>query len=377
MTKLYNKFRAYLLITFLVIVSTVVLWLPFLLKSPQWAGLSIPASNFEYVLKHFDGPLYVVAAKTLYNPDLISALGLETSLPPIYFAAHLPMYPLLILIAAPAFGYLKSMLVVNIVFTVLLAILFYEFLKNLKISKHPLLLTSVFLFLPRFLVVRSVGAPEALFMFLVLASLFAFEKKNYVLAALMGALATATKTPGILLFAVYAAVFVEAYVKEKKVRVDMLWAGLIPLGLVGVFLLYLRQYGDFFAYFHTGGVVPMPYPFSAFNAQALWVGTAWLEDILFYFFMYLLAVFYLAKTKFRSLFYFSVVFFIGVIFVQHRDIARYALPLWITACVAFESFLTSKRFLWVLVLLLPAIYLYGWNFMLHNIMPISNWAPYL
>jgi len=30
-----------------------------------------------------------------------------------------------------------------------------------------------------------------------------------------------------------------------------------------------------------------------------------------------------------------------------------------------------------LIILLPAIYMYGWNFMVYNIMPIGEWMPFL
>ena len=197
------------------------------------------------------------------------------------------------------------------------------------------------------------------------------------MAGIAGAFAAMTKSPGILIFGAYLLVFLEEYLKTKKIPFRGWGIGLIPLGLLGVFGLYAFQYKDFFAYFHTGGVVPMPYPFSAFNFQAKWVGNAWLEDILFYFFMYLMTVIVLWKSKYRSFFYFSLVFLTATAFVQHRDITRYSLPLWPMAVIAFEHFFTSRRFLIALIILLPAIYFYAWNFMTYNIMPISNWAPYL
>lgn len=377
MTKLYNKFLPYLFIIGIVIVSTLVVWLPFLLKAPNWFGLSIPSSNFQYIERHFDGPLYVIAAKTFYDPNAIANLRLETLLPPIYFAAHLPLYPILIRLITPLFGLLKSMLIVNVFFSCLLAILFYEFLKKFNLTKNPILLTTIFLFLPRFLVVRSVGAPETLFMFLILGSLLFFEKKQYLLTGVFGGLATATKTPGMLLFVAYSLVIVERLIKKQKFDWRYMWLALIPAGLLTIFLLYLVQYGDFFAYFKSGDNIHLIAPYAAFNFQKLWVGTAWLEDILFYLFLYLTTVFYLKTTKLRSLFYFSLVFFIAILFIQHRDIARYSLPLWMMACVAFERFLTSKKFLYIFIILLPAIYMYAWNFALFNIMPISDWRPFL
>lgn len=328
------------------------------------------------IYANYDGPLYIIPAKTFYNPQLIDNLKLSLSLSPIYFAAHLPLYPLFISIFAPIFGFLKSMLLTNVFFTVLLACFFFYFVKSLKLSSNPFLLTIVFLFLPRFLVVRSVGAPESLFMLLILLSVFFFEKEKYLLAGLFGGLSVMTKTPGLLLFFAYLLVFAERYWRHRKISWGSWGILLIPLGLFGVFGIYSFQYHDFFAYFRTGGFVPLVFPYSVFNFQKIWVGTAWLEDIIFYFFLYLMTVIYFKDIKHRSFLYFSLVFFIATTFVQHRDIARYSLPLWPFACIAFEKFFTSKKLILVLIILLPAIFLYGWNFILYNVMPIANWAPF-
>lgn len=358
--KLYKKISPYFLIALTAVLSTFILWLPFILKQ-----------NFQTIYENYDGVLYIIPAKTFYSIDLSLPLS------PIYFAAHLPIYPISIKILSFIFGYLKSMLFSNILFTLILSLFFYFLLKTLKLSSSPLIAVMVFLFLPRFLVIRSVGAPESLFMLLILASLFFFEKEKFWLAGLLGGLATMTKIPGVLLFPVYLLVFIERYFTTGKLNWRWIYILLIPLGLLSVFSLYWIKYRDFFAYFHTGGTVPMPYPFSVFNSQAKWVGTAWLEDVVFYFFIYALTAVYLFRSKFRSFFYFSLIFLTATIFVEHRDIARYSLPLWPMAIVAFDKFITSKKFLIAAILILPAIYLYAWNFLGSNIMPIADWKPFL
>jgi len=241
----------------------------------------------QYVYRNFDGPLYIIVAKTFYNPKLIEKIGLELPISPNYFAAHLPLYPILIRGVRELVGltglrvngleYLKSMVFVNLAATVFLSLFFYFFLKKFKLTTKPLLLVAVFLFLPKFLVVRSIGAPESLFLLLILISLYFFEKENYLWAGLAGAFAVVTKTPGILLFFAYVLVFLERWLKMKKI--SWLWVSvlLIPLALLAVFSWYYRQYGDFFAYFHSGDNIHLALPFSVFNFQKVWVGTAWLE----------------------------------------------------------------------------------------------------
>ncbi len=356
--------------------------MPFVLKSASWFGLKINNPSFDYIYKHYDGPLYIIPAKTLYDLKKIDLpdKGFILSLPLTakYFAAHLPLYPIFIRTFAFILGYLKSMIFTSLLFEILLANFFYFFLKKFKLSKSPLLLTLIFLFLPRFLVVRSIGSPESLFILLILGSLFFFEKENFLLSGILGGLATMTKIPGILLLPAYVLVLLEKTIKEKKkIPLQSLFLLLIPFGLLSVFLFYQKQFNDFFAYFHTGGFIPMPYPFSVFNSMGKWVGTAWLEEIVLYFFLYALSVISLSNIKERSLFYFPLVFFIATVFVQHRDISRYALPLWPFACIAFEKQFTSKKFLLAAAIILPGLYLFAWNFLLQNVMPISDWSPFL
>lgn len=355
----------------IVLLSTVLVYLPFITHAQAWLGLEIRNPGMYGVYQNYDGPLYVVVAKTWYDPTKIT-VGPSAN----YFAAHLPLYPFFIWLFTGVMGFLRSMLFVNILFSVVLSIAFYAMLVRLKLTEQPLLLTSVMLFLPRFLAVRTVGAPETLFMAMIMLSVFCFEKGKYWWAGLFGGLATMTKVPGILLFIGYGLVFAETIYNHKKMNWNWLGIFLIPLGLLAVFEIYQMQYHDFFAYFHTDAVVPMPYPFSAFNWQAKWVNDAWVEDIVLYFFLYLLTAITLFKSQHRSFFYFTAVFFAAATFVQHKDLSRYLLPLWPFACIAFEKYFTSKKFLIALIILLPAIYLFTWNFMTYNIMPITDWGPF-
>jgi len=186
-----------------------------------------------------------------------------------------------------------------------------------------------------------------------------------------------TKTPGILLFVAYSLVWIENIRKTKKINPRFLWIGLIPLGFILVCVLYGFQTGNFLSYFQSGDNIHLVFPFSVFNFQAKWVGTAWLEDILFYFFVYGTTVLYLKDSKYRSFFYFTLVLFTATLFVQHRDISRYSLPLWPLACIAFDQFLISPKIRPILFLLLPGIFFYVWNFLVFNIMPITEWLPFL
>src|SRR3989338_4699621 len=145
---------SYFTVIGIVLISTLIFWFPFLFRFQSWLGFTISDSNFLYIYRHYDGLLYVVAAKTLYNVKLISTFPIDIGFDPKYFAAHLPLYPLLIRLFAPIFNYARSMVFVNITAAIALAIFFFYLVKVFKLSKKPLLLTFVFLLLPRFLIVR-------------------------------------------------------------------------------------------------------------------------------------------------------------------------------------------------------------------------------
>lgn len=367
---------SYFTLILIVLGSTFLVWLPFLLRIERWFGLEILQSNMQYLYRNYDGPLYIVPAKTFYNPKAISKLGIELPLSEKYFAAHLPFYPFLIRVFS-FIGYLKAMLLVNLLSTVFLACFFYFLLTKFKITKNPLLLSTILLFHPKFLVVRSIGAPESLFLFFVLVSLYFFEKEKYLLAGLFGGLSVWTKSPGILLFGAYGLIFLVKMIKEKKFSWRWLFILLIPFSLFLLFCFYFIQYQDFFAYFNSGDNLHLYGLYSVFNFRRNWIGTPWIEDIILYFFLYGLTAVYLKENKHQSFFYYSIIFFMAIIFVAHRDIPRYSLPLWPMALIAFEKFFTSKKFIIVFLILLPAVYLFAWNFIIYNVMPIANWAPYL
>lgn len=377
---MFNKVKVYLSITALTVLSTFIFWTPFIFNFSNIGTIKIEQPGFSNILKNWDGPLYVIPAKTLYQKDdplfKENVLGLERK----YFAAHIPFYPLTIRVLSPIFGYINSTVVSTLLFSILLFCFFYFFVKKLKLTEHPFFLTLVFMFVtPRFFIVRNVGSPEPMFLLFILMSIYFFIEKRFWLSGLLGGLATMTKSPGILLTFGYGLFILEEIYRTRKINWNYLGIILIPGGLLAICIIYYFQLGDFFAYFNSGDNIHLVFPpFSVFNQEAHWVGTAWLEEIVYLYFFYLAAIFKIKDIKeLRQSFYFMVVFFLAIISVQHRDISRYSLPLLPFSLIAFENFFTSKKFLFVLLLLLPAIYFYGWNMALHNVAPITDWKPFL
>jgi hypothetical protein len=107
------------------------------------------------------------------------------------------------------------------------------------------------------------------------------------------------------------------------------------------------------------------------------VGTFWLEEIIFVYLIGALAVSTLAKKEKGIVYYFSLIFFISLLFVSHRDIIRYALPLAPFAIAAFSDTLIKKEFKIAFAAVIIPIFLYSLAFISRNVMQISNWSSFL
>ncbi|MCX6724824.1 MAG: glycosyltransferase family 39 protein [Candidatus Shapirobacteria bacterium] len=383
-----KDYRNIFLISLLSLFSTFLVWLPFFLRLTNFWQIPLLDQGMATVMKNFDGLYYIVVAKSFYRPEIIESL-FSFPLPSIYYTAHFPIYPLLIRLFSPIFGYLWGMLSVTLISSVLASIVFYFFLKEFRYSKQALWLTLVFLLLPaRWLVVRSVGSPEPLFILFILTSFYFFKKKNYWLAGIFGTLTQLTKPPGILLFVGYSFfLLAENWAGLKKEIIPTLGnifkkaypLLLIPLSLLGLFVYYRFAYGDFWAYFHSGeNIHPIFWPpFQVFNLTTRWVGTFWLEDIIYLFLLEALGITLLFKQKRFDIAIFSAVFFIATLFVAHRDISRYSLPLVPFLLIAFEPLLIKKEFKIALAIIIIPIFLYAINFVAGNTSPLADWKPFL
>lgn len=267
---------------------------------------------------------------------------------------------------------------------------FYLFINKYVSRPNAIWLTILFSVLPaRWLIVRSVGSPEPIFVALILASMYHFNKKQYWLAGILGAASQLTKSPAILLFIAYTCVLVSGRLKELATNHDAVkWVKtleykaypilLIPLSLFGLFLVYKDKFGDFFAYFNSGDNLHLFFPpFQIFNYAQPWVSTHWLEEIIFIYMIGALGVIKLIQKKEIALAWFTGIFFATVLFVSHRDLMRYSLPVLPFLYVAYSEVLTSKEFKIIMAILIVPIFLFAYAFIANNAMPISDWAPLL
>ena len=370
------------------IIPVILIWIPFYLRLDSFWNMKLPQGGMATVVSNFDGPLYIVAAKTLYNPEKI-AKDYQFPLSTEYYSAHYPLYPAFIRLFSYVLGSPYAMLFTTVLFSIVSIYYFYKHARLHLNESEALWLTFVFSIFPaRWLIVRSVGSPEPLFIASILASTYYFGQGKYLLAGIWGMLSQMTKSPGILLFVAYALQFffenfkhlidTNKWVEVLKKLAKQLPLLLIPTGLLIVFSFYKLTYNDFFVYFKSGDNIHLFFPpFQIFNANEPWVGTFWLEEIIFIYLIGILGIFNLLKQKMNTYFYFTLVFFIPLLFVAHRDLLRYSLPIVPFLILGFKDLLVKKEFKIALIVLLVPIYLYSLTFISQNTMPIANWAPFL
>jgi Gpi18-like mannosyltransferase len=251
-------------------------------------------------------------------------------------------------------------------------------------------LTFIFSIFPaRWLITRSVGSPEPLLLGAILASTYYFLRKEYLKSALMGALAQLTKSVGILLFIAYSiTIFIEnlarisSIKKSKKLAFSDISKYLplvfIPSSLLIVFAIYQVKFNDFLAYFHSGDNIHLFFPpFQVFNYSAPWVGTFWLEEIIFIYLVSTWGIIKLAKDKKTVFASIAGVFLLSIFFVSHRDILRYLLPATPFLLFAYKDILLKKEFRPIILLIIIPIYLFSLAFISQNKMPIADWGPLL
>jgi len=383
------KVKRFFLVLLLSLVPTLLIWIPFVVKLKSFWGIPLPQDGMAVVVANYDGPLFLVVAKTLYNLEQI-ALNYSFPLPLEYYAAHFPLFPLLIRLFSFILGYPYSMLFVTLVSSFLALYFFNRLMRRYVKGGGALWLTVVFAVFPaRWLIVRSVGAAEPLFVASIIASMYYFQREKYWRAGIWGAVAAATKSPGILLFASYFLYLVVPHIRRlvfspvatwlKLTKIDRAYPiFLIPLSVLGVFVFYQFTFNDFLAYFHSGDNIHLfLLPFSIFDYSAPWVGTFWLEEIIFIYLLGALGLVKLIRQGRTELAYFVGIFFASILFVSHRDLIRYALPIVPFLFVAFADTLSRKTFKIAFLFIIIPIYLFSLSYISQNVMPISNWGPFL
>ncbi len=331
----------------------------------------------------------MVVAKSFYNKSIIEH-NFQFPLTTEYYTAHFPLFPLLIRFFGLVTNYPYAMLIATLLSSIAAIYFFEKLISQYALEKKDVLfLTFLFAVFPaRWLIVRSTGSADPLFVAGVIASLYYFKNKKYWLAGLAGLAAQLTKSPAILLFIAYIICLITPNLRIGNSTANNLLTKLnlkktyplllIPFGLVVVFSIYYFTQGNFWAYFKSGDNIHLFFPpFQIFNYSAPWVGTFWLEEIIFIYMIGAIGVYRLFSKKEYELAVFGGIFFLLTLFIAHRDLMRYTLPLVPLLYVAFADILTKKEFKMAVFVIIIPIYLFSLAFISQNVMPIANWAPFL
>jgi hypothetical protein len=369
--------RAYLII--FVVLFSLLVWLPFATKTklPGW-GLDFSAGNTT-LWQNFDGPNYLIVAKTWYNIEKIKT-EFSSPLPAEYYPAHFPLYPAIISVFDIFLKGPTAMLLATLAGSVLCFLMLYKYLYEFKLSRNAFWLCLVFLILPaRWVAVRAVGSPEPWFIFFILASIYNFRKEKFWMAGIFAALAQLTKSPAVILLAAYGVFGLIDSIKAKRIQWKYLPL-LIQLAVVPLlFWFYGVRTGDVWAYFNSGDNIHLFWPpFSVFSPEGqTWVGSFWLEDIIWTWLIFGVGIMKLKEKKLSIEYYFAGLFFISTLFVAHRDISRYILPISPFVLLGWDNLVQKKEFKMVAAVLVIPILLFTWTFLLNNKAPVADWAPYL
>jgi hypothetical protein len=333
--------------------------------------------------KYWDGPNYLFVAKTLYKfPEQYALQSYGNT--PKYFAAHLPLYPLLIRVFTVVFTFEQSMLFVSILSSTLFTLVFYLLVKELNLSKEPFWVALLSIFLPtRALLYRNLGATEGLFMLMVYASFFSFYKKRYFWAFILAGLSTITRIFGIFLLPVYLFELVRT---RKWSKLWMLSFVLLPLVLT--FLYYQSALGSFTAYFDINGKLIMSSPFYMLNLYSQTGVQHAAELYLLFYVVYgfgLLFVKYpenASENPFKNyksvIFNFSLLYYLLMLFVYHMDMSRYFMPIApMCILIPFGKLLERKYMKLSLLIIIPLLYIYSHGMIPTNVIDNATYTQLL
>lgn len=377
-----NNFQDIILIWVVSLFSSFLIALFFYLFPPAVLEKHVPHGSNEVLERNYDGPIYVVLAKTLYNPKQLTKIGFN-KLPVSYFANHFPLLPIIIrLFSSITNNYFRSMISINWLSAALFSTIFYLFLKRFKISNNPLLLSLASLFIPpRWLAVRAVGGTEPLFLLILIISLYLWFDKKFILSSLFAVLLVLIRPPGIVFFFSFLAIIIFEYQKAKdkksyliKIIKEKWLLLLMPLSLLGLFFFFQSIFGNFWAYFQSGtgtNVHLKPIPF----APVLNFNTPVVEGFLYLLVIYLLGIYLLWQQKQKQLALFSLIYLIPNFFMVVDDIHRYLIPIApFCLIIGYQKIIKHKAFKYFFFLFLIGTCIYTLSLLPNRMFHYGDYA---
>jgi len=350
--------RPLLIVASVMILSTLLVYLPFFFK------------DISLIYRHYDGPFYMYIAKTFYviPPDH----PFHEDLPATYYAAHFPLFPIFIRVMTlfTLGNYPLAMIFTTMSCSVAAAFLLYILLHQWQLVKSPLWTTVLFCFFPeRWLMLHSIGSTEPLFFCLLFATLIAYKKRRDLIVFLCLLLACISRPPGFLLVFIFGLL----YLRDRKWKV----AFLLPFALtslIGLFVYHYFVYGDFLAAFrvHTSLAFVSSntqqsslrlFPFEIYRFYAARPSFHSTQLFIILYMVYLIGTLQLWKRK--EIFIYSIITFVFTCFIFNYDVPRYLLPIAPFALlIGFDQIFTSRGFRFVAFpVLLYLSYTFVWGFL--------------
>ena len=298
---------------------------------------------------NFDGIHYLDIAKNGYG---------------IYQQVFFPLYPGFIKFLTPYFGgrALTAGLMISW-FSFLGALFFFYKLIKLDFDEKIVKRTLVYFLIFPTSFFFSVVYTESLFLFLVLSSFYFARKRNWWLAGILGALASATRLVGIFLLpALLWEWWEQQKVKSPKLKVQSLLS-LIPIFLVAMGLLfYMRflaiNYNDSLMFAHLQSVdkiIPLYQVFWRYLKMLLTTKLdpiyfmIWLEFLTTVGFLVLLVFAYLRKIHFPYLVFALLAFIFPTTSGTLLSMPRFVLVLF--PCFIVLALIEAKKIRWLLLAL--------------------------
>lgn len=336
--------------------------------------------GIDTIYRNWDGPGYVVVAKTFYNADLINKINPFPFLIASHYAFQLPLYPLFIRIFS-FIGYRESMILVSQLFALLFSIALYFLIKivNPKANSLVIAILSIF-YTPRWFIVSHVGSTEPQMLFFITLFMIFFLKKKYLLSAFVMSLAQFSKPQGIVFFVGITAYFFLQTIMHKKnlknIASSFLSYLLIPVSLLIICTIYYFSFGDFFLLRHNDILSSVSFQLlkiltvkQIINFQ-IGFFTVWKEAVVYNYILYFIPILLLFEKKLYMFGIVAFVYFLSVMAINGADIARYIMLLMPFLFLGYSDALSKRPVYIALFLSIPMVYLYSVNFIDYNLAPI-------
>lgn len=337
--------------------------------------------GMDYIYRNWDGPGYLVVAKTLYSVDLINKINPFPFLAATHYAFQFPGYPLMIRLFS-FIGYNESMIFVSQLFALLFSIALYFLVKlvNPKANALMVALLSIF-YTPRWFIVSHVGSTEPQMLFFITLFMIFFLQKKYLWSAIAMGLAQLTKPQGIVFFAGVTLYYFSQIVITKKVSIlrgikEFTPYFLIPLSLLAVFTLYYFRFGNFFIFMNNEAFPTLQWPplKVLVSSQIFYftVGffTGWKEIIVYTYIIYFIPILLLFEKKLHFFSVVALVYFLPILFFVQADMPRFIIPIMPFIFLGYAEMLSRKPVYVGLFLCLPMVFLYTIGYINYNLAPL-------